>query len=84
MPSWAGEKVKIRSKDAVLGRGKGENQEQRSCTFRGRGLLMTYWQTSSSLVRLNSFLKVLVKTTVKRPIQLIYNFTLAIVVATNN
>ena len=26
-------------------------------TLRGRGLLITYWQTSSSLVRLNSFLK---------------------------
>merc|ERR1719516_40104 len=25
-------------------------------SFRGRGLLMTYWHTSSSLVRLNSFL----------------------------
>merc|ERR1719348_2810888 len=25
-------------------------------SFRGRGLLMTYWQRSSSLVRLNSFL----------------------------
>ena len=27
-------------------------------TLRGRGLLITYWQTSSSLVRLKSFLKV--------------------------
>jgi len=25
-------------------------------SFRGRGLLITYWQTSSSLVKLNSFL----------------------------